>query len=193
MTNIHETKKILRQQILNKRTQLSADYYQKANKKITQRILESSAWKEAKTIFMFHSLEYEFDTASLIQSARKHQKHVVLPVSDIKSHQMILCTYPELDDGWQYGSFNIKEPIPTPDNIIDSRTVDLVIVPCVTCTHSGQRLGHGGGFYDRWLTKYSAFSILPYFDELMVSEIPIEKHDQSVNMVITENSIYPSD
>ena len=60
-------------------------------------------------------------------------------------------------------------------------------MPCVSCNNQGQRIGYGGGFYDRFLLRAKKIPIiLPYFAKLQSEEIPTEDHDQTVDVVITE-------
>ncbi|MCI5775751.1 MAG: 5-formyltetrahydrofolate cyclo-ligase [Aerococcus sp.] len=189
MLTIPQRKKNLRELIFTKRQQLCADYYQKANQKITKAILDTSEFNAAQTIFVFQSLPYEFDTATVIQIARKTGKQILLPVTDTMNDHLMLYPYPKNEE-WHYGSYHIKEPLTTDRHPVSGEKVDLAILPCVTATHSGQRLGHGGGYYDRWLATYSPYTILPCFEQLIVPELPIEPHDYTANCVITELATY---
>ena len=58
--------------------------------------------------------------------------------------------------------------------------------PVVTCNYLGQRLGHGGGYYDRFLSQYRGGTVLLCRELLIRQEIPVEPHDYPVPWVLTE-------
>jgi 5-formyltetrahydrofolate cyclo-ligase len=68
---------------------------------------------------------------------------------------------------------------------------DAVLVPGLAFTKGGERLGRGKGFYDRFLENYLGHSIGVCLEEDILDEIPVDQHDQNVDVVITEKKIYP--
>ena len=68
--------------------------------------------------------------------------------------------------------------------------LDLILLPCVSASRSGERLGYGGGFYDRYLPKTKAFRALLIRERLLSDDIPREAHDQPVDAVITEAGVF---
>jgi 5-formyltetrahydrofolate cyclo-ligase len=76
-----------------------------------------------------------------------------------------------------------------PDDALDPRWPDVVIVPCVAFTRGGDRLGQGGGWYDRMLAEARAdcLSIGVGFAEQLVDDLPIEDHDVGLDMVVTDD------
>jgi 5-formyltetrahydrofolate cyclo-ligase len=85
--------------------------------------------------------------------------------------------------------FGIKEPSPSPADLIDD--IDLLIVPGIAFDRNGYRIGYGRGFYDRYLqrNKYN-FSIgLGFEFQLLNENLPHEKFDQRVNAIATERKI----
>lgn len=180
-------KKSLRQDIFAKRQQLSTDYYLKANATIVEKVLNTDFFKNASNIFIYHGVNRELDTSMIISEAFKHGKQVALPrvhgKGDMRAH------YYQHGDQLAVSSFGIPEPL---DNSPEMKPedIDLIIMPCVTCNTKGHRLGYGGGFYDRFLTKTSAFTLLPYFDQLLVEQIPMQDHDQVMDYILTEENCY---
>ena len=90
------------------------------------------------------------------------------------------------DDGFVKGAFDIYEPC---GDIINPSDVDVVIVPGVAFDKKCNRLGRGGGFYDRFLVHMSAFKIGVCPDSLLFDNIPSEQHDINVDMVVTEKRV----
>jgi 5-formyltetrahydrofolate cyclo-ligase len=80
---------------------------------------------------------------------------------------------------------HLPEDDPPPDPL----TIDVVIVPGTAFTPSGDRLGQGGGWYDRFLetVRPDCVTIGVAFAAQIVSELPVEPHDVRVDHVVTES------
>ena len=87
------------------------------------------------------------------------------------------------------GRYGLLEP--TADTpVIPVDAIDFAVLPCVTCNYLGQRLGHGGGYYDRFLSQYRGGTALLCRELLIRQEIPVEPHDYPVPWVLTERGLY---
>ena len=85
-------------------------------------------------------------------------------------------------------SFGTLEPNPHTSNTISKMNVDLVLVPGLAFTSNGLRLGRGGGIYDKFLSTLSnekSLTVGICYKNQIVDSIPIEKHDRSVDLVIS--------
>ena len=82
-------------------------------------------------------------------------------------------------------------PEPTADDPIDPSAVDVVVVPGLAFTAGGQRLGQGGGWYDRFLarTRADCLKIGVGFEVQVVDELPTEAHDVTLDLVVTEAGV----
>ena len=87
------------------------------------------------------------------------------------------------------GAYGILEP-PADAPQTDADEVDFAVLPCVTCNHLGQRLGQGGGYYDRFLAHYRGGTVLLCRETLIREEIPLEPRDMPVPWVLTERGLY---
>ncbi|MRI84938.1 5-formyltetrahydrofolate cyclo-ligase [Aerococcaceae bacterium WS4759] len=184
---IRVDKKTLRHDIFKRRESLSTEYLLAANKSIVDKVINCEAFHAANNIFIYHGVNRELDTSKIISEAFRQNKKVALPrihgKGDMRAH------YYNHGDQMTVSSFGIPEPLATSPEMAPSE-IDLIIVPCVTCNAQGHRLGYGGGFYDRFLAKTSAVKILPYFEKLMVNDIPMNQYDQVIHCIITENNLY---
>jgi 5-formyltetrahydrofolate cyclo-ligase len=82
-----------------------------------------------------------------------------------------------------------------PEDALDPRWPDVVIVPCVAFTRTGDRLGQGGGWYDRLLAdvRDDCLTIGVGFTEQLVDELPTEPHDVRLDLVVTDDAIFRAD
>ena len=90
-------------------------------------------------------------------------------------------------DGLKKNKFGILEPADT-SKIFNKEDIDLVIMPGVAFDRSGNRVGYGGGYYDKFLCEMSSDipTIALAYNIQILKELPSEKHDIKVDMVITE-------
>ena len=87
------------------------------------------------------------------------------------------------------GSYGLLEP-PADSPSLTADEVDFAVIPCLTCNRAGQRLGKGGGYYDRFLSHYRSGSVLLCPELLLRDEIPVEPHDYPIPWVLTERGLY---
>lgn len=83
------------------------------------------------------------------------------------------------------GSFGIPEPDETCP-IIDREKLSLILVPGLCFDEQGFRLGHGGGYYDRYLAGASGATVALCRDRLLFPALPVESHDRPVDLILTE-------
>ena len=110
-----------------------------------------------------------------------------LITSYLVSSDIELCLYKE---PFIKNALNILEP----ENPIKINEVDVFLVPGVAFTASGKRLGRGGGYYDKLLSKYpDTLKIGITFNERIMQDLPTESHDISMDYVFTNDKYYKSD
>lgn len=79
--------------------------------------------------------------------------------------------------------------VSTSGEILDFELLDYAIVPALSVSRAGKRLGRGGGWYDRLLEKTTATSISPVFDIQLAIDLPEEGHDKRIDIIMTESNI----
>ncbi|GHU62609.1 5-formyltetrahydrofolate cyclo-ligase [Clostridia bacterium] len=161
---------------------MSADYRQNADRNIVQRVLALSAYQQAKTCFLYLSFLGEVDTWTLLQYTLG-QKRVVVPKCITKG---LMEAY-EIQDfsDLEKGAYGIDEPKAYCKKV-QAVEIDFAVIPCVSCTLRGERLGYGGGYYDRYLQKTVFPSVVLCYDELISKNIPTDVWDKRIDRVITE-------
>lgn len=185
--NIYDEKKKIREDVKEIVNNLSDEYIKDSNYKIISRVLDSDEYKDANTIFTFVSTSREIDTISIIKDALNNNKTVGVPKCVAKGI-MEVYEIKSLKD-LTLGKYDILEP-KNNCNVINKDKIDLVIMPCVTCNEKGQRLGYGGGYYDRYLEHCDAKKLIMCREILMKYNIPMASHDILMDMLVTEEKIY---
>ena len=88
-------------------------------------------------------------------------------------------------DQLEHGIYGLMEPKRnTP--IVEKREIDLGIIPCVSADLRGKRLGHGAGYYDRYLSDTEFLKVVLCRRELLWEEIPTDNYDVPMDLVVTE-------
>ncbi len=182
-----EEKQQLRAIVRRLEAALTPEYKAKSNRAIVRRLLAMPEFQEAGTVFCFAGTAHEIDTRPILEAVLSGGKTLCLP----------LCTAPGRMEPRQVreldclvpGAFGIPEP-PADAPAVPADAIDFAVLPCVTCNYDGQRLGHGGGYYDRFLSQYRGGTVLLCRELLIRQEIPLEPHDYPVPWVLTERGLY---
>lgn len=185
--NIHENKKALRARCREIVKELSPEYIEEASRKITDLLLATDAYKNSNTIFCYMSMGGEPVTDEIIERALEDGKRVGIPLC-VGPHEMVVKEYKSGDE-LARGAFGIREPLAEATEITADE-FDLAIVPCVACSEDGRRIGHGAGYYDRFLSVSGFNKIALCFEKLLTDDIPLEDTDVYMDGVATEDAIY---
>lgn len=185
--DIYDLKKKMRKDVMESINNLDDEYIKSSNADIACKVLNSHEYKSAKTIFCFVSVSREVDTISIIKDALDNSKIVGVPKCVAKGI-MEVWEIKSLDD-LTLGKYNILEP-KEGCRVINKEDIDLIIMPCVTCNAKGQRLGYGGGYYDRYLEDCRAIKLILCREKIMRDDIPTDRHDILMDLVFTEDKIY---
>ena len=166
-----------------------------ADAAIAARVFGADCYVQAKTVFVFISVDNEVDTAPIIHRAFADGKKVLVPrTGEGRAMEAVLIEKEEFFVNEWPRSFNIPEP-PHAFPAVDVSGIDLVIVPSLAVDRWGYRLGYGGGFYDGFIKGARALKNRPVFAAvqravfLRSKPLPREPYDMAVDMIITENEI----
>lgn len=180
------TKQTLREEVAARVKNLSSTYCREADESICRLVIQSDAYDKARTVFCYVGTEREIDTMRLIHIMMRDGKRVAVPLCTAKGRMeaRLIEGMGDLVSG-KYGILapRLQCPMVRPEDL------DLVIVPCCTGNARGERLGYGGGYYDRYLpqTKCPAFLLCRH--QLERDDIPLEEHDILLDYFITERGM----
>lgn len=190
--NTVEMKREIRRKIIGERSLLDEETRDAYSEKISENLLTLAKDMNLHSIFSFLSFGAEASIDPFIESSVEEGHQVYVPRTFIHEKKMV----PYLFRGWDslvIGSYGIREPGPHCRFSGENEPFDLVVVPGVAFTRNGQRLGYGGGYYDRFLSQLEHRPILIgiCFEMQLVTALPVESHDWQVDYVVTENGVYP--
>lgn len=173
----------LRAQALVARKALSEEERWRFSKTICEKL--QPYLTDAKRIALYMAMEEEVDLHFLFLPLLK-EKEIYLPVCKPKG-EMDLCRLDPNGDMIE-NRYGILEP--KAKQIIDPMQLDVIIVPMVAFDAKGNRLGHGMGYYDRYLKKSRALRIGVAFACQQVTDIQPQPHDVMMDVIITQEQIY---
>ena len=139
-----------------------------------------------KNLGGYYPSNYEFDDLSILEFLEKKNYKISLPIIK-KNYQMDFFKWSK-NDPLKINKYGIPEPV-------SSKILypDILLVPLVGYDSNLNRLGYGGGFYDRYLEKISKikkiFKIGLGFSYQEIKKIPINKHDKKLDLIVTEKKI----
>lgn len=182
-----EEKRALRREMRKQLSSLSASDRSERSAQLVRRIATLPQWIHAREVLLFSPLPIEPDVDLLWQAGSLEGKRCAYPRID--GDQLTLCEVATPAD-LQLARWSLREP---PDLVANRRSLshfDLLLVPGLAYTASGHRLGRGGGYYDRLFNKRGG-AVRPFlvgvaFDFQLLKRLPVEPHDGSVDLVITD-------
>ena len=187
-------RKEIRKERLAERDQLDAAQRRNKSEQIQSLLLEQPVVAKAKHLFLYVHFRSEVETLALIKHCLAKGKTVSVPVTLRKESRLLAVQITDPATQLQPGCFGILEP--TDEQIaratIDPTGIDAILVPGSVFDPLGGRLGYGGGYYDRFLTQDApqARRIGLAYAFQMVEQVPMEAHDQYMDMIITEQQVY---
>lgn len=151
---------------------------------ITQRVLESKEYRNAKTILFYTSFGSEVSTNKLIQQSLNDDKITLLPRILSKEKTIKALKITNTTTQIQTGHFKIKEPIDSCPEFTKNQ-IDMIIVPGIAFGEHGERLGYGVGYYDRYLKNCTGKFIGLAFEQQITDKIIPKPHDILMHTIIT--------
>ncbi|PEC51210.1 5-formyltetrahydrofolate cyclo-ligase [Bacillus sp. AFS077874] len=181
-------KKEIRNSMMKNLKNISASERDEKSKQIIEKLLNTEEMKSGDIIATTMPMEHEINTKYLITACWKMNKSVVVPKCNHETRKMHFYKINSFDD-LKKGYFGIQEPIEEKCEEISKELIDLIIVPGVAYTKNGERLGYGGGYFDRYLEDYNKQLLALAYDIQIIEEIPTEKHDIKMPLILTESRI----
>ncbi len=183
-------KTAIRAEVLKKRDSLSPETRKKKDLLIREKILSLPEFQQAEVVFFFASFRSEVSTFKQIEDALALGKKVLLPSVDKQDRELRLYNIKELSEV-SPGYMGIPEPNVSEDRERDINDAQLVVMPGAAFDLSGNRLGYGGGYYDKLLPhlRRKIPLIALAYEEQLADSLPLEPHDIRVNVIVTDRRV----
>lgn len=183
----------IRQTIRQARRQLTPEEQKIAAEQAKLNALQHPKIAQAKNIALFLSFDGEINTQPLIDALWQQNKQVYLPVLHPFSAHHLLFLHYRPDTQLVKNRFNIAEPPLDVRDVLPPEQLDVMLIPLVAFDSQGQRLGMGGGFYDRTLENWQQSGFYPIglaHDCQQVELLPIAPWDIPLPEIITPKKIW---
>ncbi len=182
-------KKIIRDQILGNKSKIDNISLESYSDSIIGKLYNTEYYKTAKTIMTFISFGAEVNTHDFIKMSIKNNKRIVVPITVPSTRELKLSEVLDFNE-LEIGFYDILTPKEEFIRYVDPSEVDLIIVPGVAFDMEGYRIGYGGGYYDRFLSKLDHITKISLaLDMQLIDNVPREDFDIPVDYIITENQI----
>lgn len=156
---------------------------------ITGLLTELDEIRRAATIMVFLNFGSEVETDGLIARCWEMGKRVVAPLCFPETRQMDPCLINDFND-LESGNYGIREPKAASSVVVPHEEIDVVLIPAVAFDRQGQRIGYGGGYYDRFLPMVPrATRIGVVFSCQLIEKVSVGEHDIPVQMIVTEAGV----
>jgi 5-formyltetrahydrofolate cyclo-ligase len=184
-------KKAMRKKIIELRDQYTSEEIKEKSKLIAANLFCIPEYQLAKSVMFFITFGSEVDTREMVEETIQRNKAVLVPKALPETRELIPSLLLDYDKDLEPGAYNIPEPRKSSLRPYKPDTIDLLLVPGVAFDQSGNRLGYGGGYYDRFfeLLKPKTPLVALVFDMQICESIPVEKWDHPVDVIVTEKRI----
>lgn len=192
---VEEKRQLLRDYVKAQRAALSEEQLRAASAEMCLLLESTPEYHHALHVGAYWPVRGEMDVMPVIEQSIRYNKHVYLPV--VAADETLYFAPYTKDTPTKVNRFGITEPDVEPDQLFSPRGLDLVIVPLTVFDSYGNRLGMGGGYYDR------TFAFINDEPELVApclvgaahefqhtSELPTHPWDVPLRLTVTEQQVW---
>ncbi len=181
----------LRRELLRRRDAIPPEVRKVKDRSILERLLSLEEIKRAGLLFFFASFRSEVDTMEAVSRLLRDGRRIAFPKVERQARSLNLYEVKDIAELTK-GCLGIPEPsLLAEERMVDINSVDVVIIPGAGFDAEGNRIGYGGGYYDRLLSSMTRDVpvIAPTYEEQVVESIPAEPHDMRVDMIVTDRRV----
>lgn len=177
MSSVEEQKKILRKKMKKLRAELRA-----GDGEIAKNFFSLADTEGKTTFFVYNAFGSEADTMPVIKRLLAEGKKVFLP--RVEGSDMVAVLYTK-DTPTSKSNYGISEPMGT----AYEGEVEVTVLPLLAADKKGNRLGYGGGYYDKFLTGRKTLKIGYCYDFQVLDELYALPHDIKLDVIVTDKRI----
>ena len=181
-----KSKQELRREFLRIRRAAAPAQKENWNRRIAERFVDWPIYQQCRSVMFYVATAEEAATAELIEDALRRGKQVYAPLLGNKYGEMSAAVIGSLQD-LIVGKYGLKMPKPDSATLAAGESIDLVVVPGVAFDRTGNRLGMGAGYYDRFFSQTRhAVRLGLAWECQVVAEVPYEPHDIRMHYLLTD-------
>lgn len=151
---------------------------------------DTEEYKAAKTVMLYSDIKSEVKTTVFAERIISDGKRLVFPVCNKETREITPYAVSGISKlrAQAYGILEPSEELIRLGEIlaVSKDEIDIVVVPAIVFDLFGDRIGYGGGFYDRFLKDFKGFKVGVSYSECVCYSVPAEETDVKVDMLITE-------
>lgn len=173
-------KKALRKWIREQKRAMTPEMIENASQALARQFFATPYYKNAKTVYGYLPYNQEVRTVPILEQALRDGKQVAVPKVYGDTMRFIY-----LDDLTQVSPSEMGIPEPIADAPVAADETALVLMPGLAFDQNGNRMGYGGGFYDKFLAEESSHpTVALCYEFQMVDSIPTEDYDIPVDLIL---------
>ena len=172
---------------------MDEDFVREQSQRIAQRVCAMEAFLRGSAVMAYADFRNEVITGPIILKALEMGKRVAAPLTVPEKCEIIPALIENYPGDLRPGAWGIPEPDPAQLRPLPPEQIDLVLVPGVAFDLTGNRLGYGGGYYDRFLSRLGnrAVFVALAFELQLVERIEPGRYDLPVHYIATEKRLIP--
>lgn len=183
-----EKKTAQRKYCMNSRRMLTPEERAEFSAELSHNLMKLPEVQNATHIFSYMAMQDEVDLSVFHDWAEQNGKVLSYPISMQNGH-MEAYTLGE-EPVWNYGKYGIREPNPEFSILRAPEDFDVILVPCVGFDEDGGRIGHGAGYYDRYIDRApDACRVCIAFEAQRLDKVVEEDTDMPMDYVVTEKRV----
>ena len=181
-----EERKALRKALIRARNSLTPDERAEKSARAVELRAQSEAFRAARTVMIYDHVGGELSLDSLLTHPAAAGKRFCYPLCVSRTEMIAM-----IPGAWKPGAYGIREPVRELSQEIPPEALDLVVCPGTGFDPACNRMGMGGGYYDRYLPRcVNARIVLVAFEAQKVPALPVDPWDRPVEQVFTELAVY---
>lgn len=170
----------LRKRIREQKRAMTSEVIEEKSRELTEKLLDTDLYRNTQTLYGYLPYNQEVRTVDLLRQAILDGKRVAVPKVFGEEMRFIY-----IDDFSQVAKGYAGIPEPVADGPVAQDSAALVLMPGLAFDEKGNRMGYGGGFYDKFLASEPGHpTVALCYDFQMVARIPTQAHDIPVDLVL---------
>lgn len=178
----------LRAALIEKRNEIPEDERAERDRIICEKVTGLPAFRKATAVLLYAPIGKEIDVGAIREEAWRRGVPVGLPVCDRAERSMVFRrTFPNVP--LTEGDFGIPVPPETAEIILPDRN-SVCVLPALAYDRDRNRIGYGGGYYDRFLADFPGVAVGVAYEENVLGSVCAGEHDRAAAVVVTEKRVF---